>query len=148
MSIRRILGRYLEAFLSLIKYLISFVMIVEGVETILLPPVNTHDSLGWLYASKTTLVILGTVFLMAGIVLFAGKFMRSRKWTGHGILAAYLCFLFASIIQFSAYPASVMEWLPNVIMTIVMGALWLRWKYQTTYINPKHFQQRTFHLRD
>lgn len=128
-----------EYALGAFKWLLALFMILEGFATMFSPVTPLDGRLGWLYSSRLTLIIFGFIFLASGLMLLWGKIRRSKKWVGHGLLAIYLCFLFATLIQFVARPNVVIEYLPNLIGSLVIGALWLRWKMKTKYINPKHF---------
>jgi|SRR6478609_542013 len=130
-----------EYSLSGLKYLLAVVMLLSAFQTMTAPLTPMDGALGFIYSSRVTLVILGALFAAAALSLLYGKIRRSRKWTGRGLMNIYLCFLFATIIQGAAYAWMPGYWIPNAIVTVIVGLLWLRWRMKTAYINPKHFRR-------
>lgn len=129
--------KWSERFLSVFKYLLAAYMMLAGALTPFSGVEGTK--LGFLYSNTYSLTVIGVLIFISGAMLMYGKIRRSKKWTGRGLLWIYLCFLFATILNFVAFDAAVTYWLFNLIFTIITGALWLRWKNKTEYINPKHF---------
>jgi len=138
---KRFFALWAERFLSAIKYLLAIFMMVAGVMTAFAPiDPSSAEALGWLYNSRHALVFYGASFFASGFALLWGKIRKSRKWTGRGLLLIYLSFLYAAMLNGVAWGFMNLEaWLPNVIMACLVGALYLRWRFQTEYINPKHF---------
>ena len=101
--------------------------------------------LGYIYSERITLVVLGLIFSSCGAMLFYGKMRHSRKWTGRGLMCIYLCFVFAALIQGIAYGWHPPYWVSNMIMALITGALWLRWRIKTAYIDPRHFYNEPEH---
>ena len=142
----RLSGEYA---ISGFKYLIALFMILSGVLTAITPVEPASGALGVLYSSRLILVALGAIFAYCGGMLLYGKIRKSRKWTGRGLMAIYLCFVFAVLIQLSAYGfGDPSQWVGNLIASIIIGALWLRWKFKTEYIKTNHFRDDIRHLRE
>lgn len=129
----------MENLLGGFKYLLAVFMMFAGVVTMFAHITPVEAPLGFLYSTRISLVIFGIIFFVSGATLLIGKIRKSRKWTGRGLLYIYYCFLFASIINGISSYGAVAEWLPNAILALITGALWLRWKLKTEYVNPKHF---------
>jgi hypothetical protein len=129
--------KWTERGLSVFKYIIGGYMMLAGIVT----PFGTDEntSLGWIYSSHYSLTILGIIVFASGAMLVYGKIRKSKKWTGRGLLWIYMCFLFAAILNFVAYSGDWTYWVGNLIAGLITGALWLRWKNKTEYINPRHF---------
>ena len=144
---KRTILKITETGISWFKYALAVFMIIEGFLTMCAPTESVHGALGFIYSSRISLVILGFIFVVSGSILLYAKIRRSRKWTGRGLLAVYLCFLFATIIQAVAYSGVLSAWVGNLLFTMIVGGLYLRWKYKTEYINPNYFYERTWHLR-
>ena len=129
-----------ERTLGAIKYLVGGYFVVAGIATAIGPGDATVTALKPLYTSRISLVTIGTLIALSGLILVLGKVTRSRKWTGRGLFYCYLCYLFAAILNFIAYHYDWTFWLGNLLGAALMGALWLRWKFTTSYINPRHFK--------
>lgn len=122
------------------KYLIAGYLMLSGAFTAFGPGDPSVSAMHGLYTNHISLFILGSLIFLSGFTLLVGKLMKSRKWTGRGLFAVYLCYLFATILNFIAYSGDPALWLGNAIGFIVVGALWLRWKFKTEYVNPRHFR--------
>lgn len=104
-------------------------------------------ALGFLYETRASLVFFGILFACSGLMLLYGKWRRSRKWTGRGLMFIYCEFLFATIINGIAYNWVPGYWVGNAVATAIVAALWLRWKFKTEYVNPRHFRDDMHHFR-
>lgn len=135
------MGEIIEKGLGAFKYALAVFMMYAGVATCIAPLTPASGSLGFLYSTRISLVIFGIIFFISGFMLFYGKVTKSRYWTGKGLLAIYLCFVFATVLNFIATTGTAGFWMPNAIAAIITGALWLRWKFKTEYINPHHFRE-------
>lgn len=134
------LSRYTESGLSLVKYLVAVLTIGAGLATAVADVETIEGPLGLLYGTRTGLVLFGLVAVVCGFMLLYGKVKRSRQWTGMGLMACYCCFLFATLVQITAFGISPETWVGNAFFALITGALWLRWKFKTSYINPGHFR--------
>lgn len=126
--------RLVSAALSIFKYIVALFMMYAGAATMFAHAEDDGSRLGWLYESRTTLVILGFIFFLSGAVLLYGKVRKMRKTIGYGLMLVYLCFLFATIL--TCYGYGFKDAIPNGIGTIITGALYLRWKYHIYYYQP------------
>jgi hypothetical protein len=129
--------KWSERLIGAFKYVIGGYMMLAGALT----PFQTDPStkLGWIYSSHYSLTVLGIIVFVSGAALIYGKVRKSKKWTGKGLLWIYLCFLFATIMNFVAYAGDPTYWVGNLVAGLITAALWLRWKNKTEYINPNHF---------
>jgi hypothetical protein len=125
-----------EGSLTVFKFIIAIFMMVAGVMTCFGPLTPMDGALGWVYQSRIALVSFGVVFFLSGLTLFYGKARRSRRWTGHGLMAVFCCFWFAAILETIADNSVSYG---NFIAALILAALYLRWKFKMTYINPRHF---------
>lgn len=121
------------------KWILSIFMMYAGISTAISPIVPIEGTLDFLYNSRTMLVLIGIAFFVSGAILFYGKWRKKRKATGIGLMAIYLCFVFATILQAIVYAGDPAAWISNFIVSMITGALWLRWKFQTEYVDPKIF---------
>lgn len=134
-------ARYGEGFLSVVKYLLAAFTIVGGLDAMFTPPTVMTGPLGFLYGTRTGLFLFGSLTIACGLILLIGKISRSKKLTGLGLMCCYLCYLFAALVQGIAFNWVLSAWVTNAIFSIICGALWLRWKFKISYINPNHFKK-------
>lgn len=135
MSIR--IALWWERALGAFKYLVAVFMMFAGVLTATGPLHPRGDgSLGFIYASRIALAAFGIWFFVSGAVLFYGKIRKRRLATGWGLLLIFNCFFFSGILNTSA--AGFFDY-GNFIAAGIMGALYLRWRFKTAYVNPRHF---------
>jgi hypothetical protein len=142
---KRAWAKWSERFIGAFKYVLAGYMMLAGALTTVAPgDPRVQGAMQAIYTSRISLVIIGLVIFLAGLILLIGKIKRSRKLVGRGLWAVYCCFVFATILNFLAYhdPS---YWVGNLVMAIVVGALWLRWKFKTEYVNPKHFRDDVVH---
>ena len=138
---KRSLALWGEYGLSVLKYLLALFMMFAGVMVAIAPVEPSGAPLGWLYESRVALVIYGVTFFSAGFALFWGKIRRSRKWVGRGLLWIYMSFVYAAILNMMAWGVGdFAAWGGNAIVAVVVGMLYLRWRFQTEYIDPNHFK--------
>lgn len=128
-----------ERLISAFKYLLAIFMIVAGIATAIQPLYPT-PYLGFIFAHRLTLVAFGMIFSCSGFTLLIGKLRKRRKIVGAGLLAIYLCFFFSTFLNGAAFGWVMDAWLANAIATLITGALYLRWRMKTEYIDPKHFK--------
>lgn len=142
------MGKILETAISIFKYLLALFMMLAGVLTAIGPLTPMDGALGLIYSTRISLVTFGIIFFLSGAALLYGKIKRCRKWTGWGLMAIYCCFTFATLLNFIAFGVAPSEWLGNAIGMVVVGALWLRWRFKTEYINPNHFAKDIYKLQN
>ena len=134
-----------ERLISAFKWLLALFMILAGILTMFTPLTPMSGVLGYIYSTRISLVIFGIIFSSCGGMLLYGKMRRSRVWTGRGLMGIYLCFTFATLLQGVAYGWHPGYWANNLIMALITGALWLRWRLKTAYIDPRHFYDEPKH---
>lgn len=125
-----------ERILGAFKYILAVGMMVSGVLTPFNGAVDPGGS--WIYSSVVALTIYGIIFFLAGLWLFVGKIRKSRHQTGQGLMAIFCCFIFAismnaSVVGWEALAGS------NMVVCVIVGLLYLRWRFKTAYMNPDHF---------
>lgn len=131
---RRIISSGLSGF----KYLIALFFMYEGFATATSPLEPYDGRMGWVYSTRPSLVAFGVWFFLSGLVLFVAKIRRnerSDKWVGRALMSMYLAFLFGSILNGYASRWDTTQWLPNLIASGVLAALYLRWKYHILYVD-------------
>jgi hypothetical protein len=138
MNTKHFFGLTAEYILGGFKYVLAVAMIISGPLNAFGPLTPLDGALGFIYNSRVTLIFLGIIFTLSGLALLIGKIIKSKKWVGRGLMAIYLCFLFAAILNALAFQ-DMSTWIGNAVLAIITGLLWLRWKFQTQYINPRHF---------
>jgi hypothetical protein len=122
--------RVISAFLSGFKYLIGVFMMIAGVDT-MRAPVDPGSDLGFLYESRVALVIYGIIFFASGLWLVVAKIVHCNRHVGWSLMAIYLCFLYAGILNCAA--DGMEAGCPNLIAAMILGGLYLRWKYHIFY---------------
>lgn len=125
-----------ERALGAFKYIVAIFMMVAGVLTPLQDLEHVDSPLGFIYESRAALSIFGVIFFLSGAVLFYGKMMKRKKWTGVGLFSIFACFLFSGILDTVARGTPSIG---NFVCSIIMAALYLRWRFKTAYIDPNHF---------
>jgi hypothetical protein len=138
---KKYIGLYAEHAFSVLKYAIAGLTIVAGVGAMVAPLTPMPAPLGFLYGTRVGLVLFGALTVSCGFSLLYGKATRSRQWTGRGLMACYMCFVFATLIQGLAFAWDPGTWVANAIFALITGALFLRWKFKTSYIDPNHFRK-------
>lgn len=113
---------------------------LEGVGTIFASTTG-GGQLGFLYQSRTALVIFGLIFFFSGLAIFAGKLFKKRRLVGWGLMATFACFLFGAILSGIAYPNEGTAWIPNFVAALVVGVLYLWWRFKTAYIDVGNFRK-------
>ena len=138
---------FVERIIGAFKYLLAGVMMLSGVQTMFVPTIQVDGLLGIIYGSRISLVIFGLIVFASGAILLYGKITKSKRWTGVGLMSVYCCLLFATIIQLVAF-STPDSWVANGIMALITGALWLRWRFKTAYINPNHFRPEIRRIKE
>lgn len=131
---------FVERALSAFKYLMAVSLMISGFTTAFFAEVEPVTMLGFIYQSHVVLSTLGVIIFLCGLTLFYGKIRKSRRWTGYGLMSTFCCYLFATVLQYVAYAGSPDAWVVNGVLAVVMGMLYLRWRFKTAYIDPKHFR--------
>lgn len=116
--------------MSALKYVIGAFMMYAGIVTIFADTGLAAEP-AFVYESRVALALIGTLFFISGLTLFAGKLTKMRRVTGHGLFAVYNCFLFATLLSWFYF--GFVDALGNLIGTLVVGGLYLRWKYHIYY---------------
>lgn len=111
--------------LSGLKYLLALYLMYAGIDTMFGPVADSSD-LGLVYETRFTLVIFGIIFFTSGAVLLLGKIFKRMRVIGWGLYAIFLCFLFATILNWVGLGTS--HAVGNLVMSILVGLLYLRWK--------------------
>lgn len=127
-----------ERALGALKYVIAFFMIVAGVLTPLQDLTPVDGALGFIYSSRLALSLFGMAFFLSGATLLYGKLYRSKKFTGLGLLFVFVCFFFSAILETTARHTPSIG---NFVCSLIVAALYLRWRMKTAYIDPNHFKE-------
>jgi cytochrome c biogenesis protein CcdA len=142
------LQRWGERFLGGFKYVVAGYMMLAGIATVFAPADQTVSGIAQVvYSTHIGLIVAGIIIFISGTVLLVGKIKRNKTLTGRGLLYCYLCFLFAAILNAAAY-GDPTTWIGNLVMAIILGVLYLRWKFKTQYVNPRHFINDTMSMRN
>lgn len=141
------MGKYSEGAISVFKYILGGFMVIAGLQTMFAPITIVGDALGAFFLNRLLLVLFGLIFASCGVTLLYGKIRRSRRWTGRGLMGIYLCFVFGTIINIATNGFLPATWVGNFVLSLITGALWLRWKFKTEYINPLHFVDEVVELK-
>jgi predicted Na+-dependent transporter len=133
-----------ERLTSIFKYIVAVYMMLIGLLTpwAASSPDNL-ERLGWVYTSKWSLVALGLIIFLSGLWLFVGKIRKNRRQTGRGLMAIFCCFLFGAALNSVAL--GIFDY-GNLIGALIMGLLYLRWRFKTAYIDPNHFRDEAERL--
>ena len=125
--------RVVTIVLSVSKYIIAVFMMHAGIATVF-----TREDLAaepdFIYESRGVLVTIGVLFFTSGLTLFMGKLTKMSRIIGHGLFMVYSCFLFASLLSWFSF--GFVHALGNLTATLVVGGLYLRWKYHIYYYDP------------
>lgn len=140
------LVRILGPIVGTIKYALAIFMIVAGVSTMFSPLTPLHGALGFLFAHRWTLVVVGSVFSGSGAWLLLGKLLKKRYWVGHSLMAIFLCFLFSTLLQGAAFGWAPSYWLANGVAAVGVALLWLWWKFKTQYVNVPDFRKKAIKI--
>lgn len=139
---------FVENTISAFKYLLGVGMVASAFTTAFGPLEPVAGSLGWIYSSRFALIMFGLFFLVAGVMLLYGKVTKSKKFTGWGLMLTYLSFLFATLLNALAFGITASNVWSNAIFVVVVGILWLRWRFKTAYINPNHFRPEIENIKE
>jgi hypothetical protein len=124
--------RIVSGTLSVIKALIGLYLLIAGAALLFTEPLKPETTdLGIIYENHWSLIVLGIIIALSGLTLFVGEVLRKRRVIGHGLFACYMCLLFAGILNWVG-----LGWQdawPNLIAALIVGALYLRWKYRIYY---------------
>lgn len=134
--------RSFDTAVTFVQYLIALFMMLAGALTATGPISPHRGRLGFIYSERISLEFFGVVFFLAGLTLFYGLFRRRRLWVGRGLMAIYLCFLFSAALGMVAYGLRPHNWISNFIASMLIGLLYLRWRFKTAYINPEQFRHK------
>lgn len=119
--------------LSGFKYFLAGFFMFAGIQTMFLP-LEPDTRLGIIYETRPTLVGFVLLFFFSGLSLMVGKLAHLRKLQGWGLFAMYNCYLFAFFLNW--YAIDFHAAYRNLIGAIVVGGLYLRWKYHIYYYDP------------
>jgi hypothetical protein len=134
-----------ERFLSVVKYLLGGITILAGFMTATNPITPLDGALGWLYSSRPSLVLLGSFAIVFGSYLIWAKIKKYKKHTGRALMLLYMLYTFAALLQMIA--TGFLAGIPNLVVAVIFGLLFLRWRFKTSYIDPKHFVDTVEPLR-
>lgn len=127
--------KYLWGALTVLNYLLALFMMYAGIATAFAPLDASRDTFGWIYSSRLALVGFGTVFFFSGLSLFIGKVFKHVSLIGYSLMAIYLCFVFAAVLN--AVAGTWSDGLSNLVSSGIVGLLYLRWKYKYHPAKPK-----------
>lgn len=134
--------------ISGLEYFIGAYLVFNGLLTVFADPDDSVVGLMHiLYGTHLGLIIAGLIIAASGLTLLVSKIKKLKKTHGRGLFYVYLCYLFATILNFIAYGGTA-SWVGNAIGILVVGALWLRWKFKTEYVNPRQFRNKTIDMRN
>jgi hypothetical protein len=130
--------RAVRRVISGLEYFIGAYLTINGAFTVFATPDESVVGLmHLLYGTHLGLIIAGLLVLSSGLTLFIAKIKKKDKWHGRGLFFVYLCYTFATILNYVAYNGQLALWLGNAIGALVVGLLWLRWKFKTEYFHSR-----------
>jgi intracellular septation protein A len=139
----KVMKKWINRAISVFEYLVAgYLVLAGGLTMVIQPDPAVTNFMRVLYGTRTGVIIVGLVIVISGLVLMIGKIRKSKRQHGRGLFCTYLCFFFAAILNAVAYAGDPTVWVSNAVMALIIGALWLRWRLKTEYINPRQFRGR------
>lgn len=127
--------------IQVLEWLIAIYMLLGGVSTAFSPTRPFDGALGAVFASRTSLVIIGVIIFLSGLLLLTGKIFSKKKLHGYGLLAIYLVNVFILFLEIIVFQMEVIRWVESVLLAALCAILWLRWKFKTEYIDMKEIRK-------
>jgi len=137
---------YLDMTFYFIKIFLVVFMVIAGISLAFTAATAPTGALAFIVAHRWILYLVSAAFAGAGLYLGAGMVKQKRNWVSRALMMIFCCFLFGSILQGQAFSWALSYWLPNAIATLVVGLIWLRWRFRISWINLHDFRQETIKL--
>lgn len=140
--------RKLDILYSVLEYVLAFMFIRGGfniltneIEPLTLPGLLTY------LVGDAAIFVYGAAFLLTGLLLLYGKWMKQRRIHKFSLLVMYLTCIYVLVL---AILLNGMD--PGLLITVAVGltaaALWVRFKFVTEYLDHDQFKQEVSDIRD
>lgn len=132
----------LDMLCTVLEYALAFMFIRGGLlilisgESLVLPGILTY------LVGAEAIVVYGAMFLITGILLVYAKLAKAKRL--HKFI---LLFMFLTCVYVIALSIVINGLAPRLLISLtvalVSGAMWLRWKFRTEYIDTHTFKEET-----
>ena len=130
------MGTKLDKIQSVLEYAIAAVFIIGGFSLLFAEPITSVSPILNLLGTHTAGHIYTVWFVAVGVWLMYAKLKKRRKHHRRALMAAYLTAIFTVVLEFF-----LLGWtwflLDGIIMALLAGVFWLRFKIQTEYLSGK-----------
>lgn len=133
MRLPRLNSPVIKTTASALEYVIVLVLLVGGLQTGLQAayPQVTTDRLQEIFGGRVALGLYGLTYFVAGAGLLWAKFRNRIRVHGIALMITYMLSLFGFILEIQVFNSPFLELLDTLLLTIVSGLLYLRYKYLT-----------------
>lgn len=100
----------------------------------MLAPAQAGTRLEQIYNNRASLAAFGVFFFATGLLLLMSKIRKWRNAEGWSLFLIYNAFFFSFLITWVGFGFAY-AW-GNMIGAIIVGGLYLRWKYHIYYYDP------------
>jgi len=136
-----------ERLYSILEYILGFIFMCGGVNTGLSHPIDTPSVFYHLLAgTKIALIAYGIFFFIVGASMWYSKWKKKKKFHKNTLMVMFIIGVYAILLSTAIFGPTA-SLIPNVLVTIASGCLWLRWKMRTEYLDPKLFRKDIVEIR-
>lgn len=95
-------------------------------------------ALAELVVSDPSLYLVAAAFLILGLGLALSKIFKRKRPHKHFLFWTYIVLFYVIVLEFLISGVGV-ELIDNVFLLVGCAYCWLRWKFETEYLNPKDY---------
>lgn len=142
------MGKISDRTFDVIEYFLAFVWALAAVSAILTDPFAGQGPIAAVVGNQAALYFWATLFASIAVTLVFAKIKKKKRLHKYVLLASYLLATFTFILELLLFGGLTIEAVDSIVFMVVSGALWLRWKFKTEYIDPAAFRKYTNGMRD
>lgn len=124
--------KWLDRGAGLVEYFMAFLFLKGAWDVIDEPAVDTPFRFLDPLATRVAIVVYGLTFAVLAVSLVYGKLFRRRNFHGYALFGMYLVAVYIITLAWAINGWHNGLYL-SIAYTIVMGALYLRWRYKVIF---------------
>lgn len=133
---------------SFFEYLLVIIFILGAVSLIGAPPLAAEGIVKLMLGGKIAIYFYITWFAILSILLFTAKVFNRKVMHKNTLMLMYLTTIYTAIIATYISGFSLIGIVDDIIIGLVAGVCWLRWKFRTEYIDPTDFHRDIQKIRN
>lgn len=127
----------METVYNIVEWLIVLVTIVGGISLLFADPITSGSFIADILGTKSAGLAYFASLFVPGVCLGVAKVRKLRALHKYSLMSVYLVSIWLVVIETILLGPTFFV-IDEIVLGVAAAACWLRWKFKTEYLPPKH----------